>query len=153
MGDPKQYKNDLDYGLSEACRSETEHITYGYNYSITIKPLKTLDNNEKSVNKFYDKFIVAMHKLKEYDPTKSLFNVFQKVYEVDSKGKLHMHLTLESNFKIRDYYSLQQKGCPVFIKELKSPVDVKKWCNYLCKCDQGNVLMEHKLQNEYAFQN
>lgn len=61
-----------------------------------------------------------------------LANGSERVYELDSKGKLHVHGIFFASIALR-YSDVFCRGYHIFIRALMTLNDVKRWRNYLKK--------------------
>lgn len=114
----------------------SEYIHYTVLYSITVKRLSIKFPPVEYYDDFIWNNINKKGELKTYN------------YELDSKGKLHLHGVFECAHDF-DPINLCRKGWKVHCDEIPSYDDLSRWIDYINK-DHANEYEEEQMLDTYA---
>lgn len=110
-------------------------------YAYTVKKL-SIDQAEQT----YDMYDYVLNEGTRCQKLPyGLANGSERVYELDSKGKLHVHGIFFASISLR-YSDVFCKGYHIFIRALMTLNDVKRWRNYLTKHPIDEDAFNYRLQ-------
>lgn len=128
--EPVSTLTNMDY--YDGIYNKADHMVY---YAITIKHVNNrVIDYPLDLDAFVDKHLKA-------------FQIVKKVYELDSRMKLHMHImaTAPINTKIRPvrYWKV----------DLQVVRDYNKWMGYMQKCAKNELRQDEILLDHYSYHN